>query len=111
MVKYEKMKVVEEDAVVGKKCRQHKTSHLNFENKFKFPFTVSFTDEGEYRVVIIGTKAEVLMIEDNDAVLNEKYNSYECPCCGHLVIRGCGHRYCPMCGFKLGEKDISMMAV
>lgn len=109
MVKYEKMRVIEEDAVVGKKCKQHETTHLNFRNEFNFPFTVSFTDEGEYRVVIVGNRAEVLMIEDNDGVLNEKYNSYNCPCCGHLVLRS--HKYCSLCGLKLDKKDTSMMAM
>lgn len=63
MVKNRNIRIVEEDAVMGKdECRKFTKTFCRGYNDFQYPFTVSFCSEGEYRVVIKGKEAVVEMV-------------------------------------------------
>ena len=63
MIKYNKVREVIEDAVVGTNCEKHTKEFLSGYDTFQFPFTVSFESEGKYEVVIKGKKAVVEKVE------------------------------------------------
>ena len=63
MVKYNKVREVIEDAVVGATCKEHTTTFCSGYDSFQFPFTVSFDAEGKYEVVIKGKQAVVRKVE------------------------------------------------
>lgn len=63
MVKYNKVREVIEDAVVGSNCHKHEAWYGHGYDSFQFPFTVSFDSEGKYEVVIKGKTAIVQKVE------------------------------------------------
>lgn len=66
MVENKNVRVVIEDAVIGKKPRSVTREYLTGYSEFQFPFTVSFCDEGEYKVTIKGKKAIVKRIVSDE---------------------------------------------
>ena len=63
MVKYNKVKEVIEDAVVGNRCNRHEVSYCSGYDSFQFPLTVSFDAEGKYEVIIKGKQAVIKKVE------------------------------------------------
>lgn len=59
MVKNENVRIVVEDAVLGNGCNYHEFDFTKRDDGFRFPLTVSFCAEGEYRVIIKGKTAIV----------------------------------------------------
>lgn len=59
MIENKNIRIVKEDAVMGDKCTKTSISFRSGYNDFQYPLTVSFCNEGEYRVVIKGKTAEI----------------------------------------------------
>ena len=62
MITTKMVRVVEEDARVGNKCKSYSAEFHGDYAGVPFPFTVSFYDEGEYKVKIEGKKAFVVKL-------------------------------------------------
>ena len=62
MVSTKTIRVVEEDACVGNGCKSYLAEFRGDYDGVPFPFTVSFYDEGEYKVKIEGKKAFVVKL-------------------------------------------------
>lgn len=62
MIENKNIRIVKEDAVVGNGCNKYTKSFGCGYDDFRYPFTVSFCSEGEYKVVIKGKKAEVVKV-------------------------------------------------
>lgn len=75
MIENKNVRVVVEDAVIGKKPKSVTMEFGSGYSGFQFPFTVSFCDEGEYKVTIKGKKAIVKRIaSDENEVWKENGN-------------------------------------
>ena len=78
MIENKNVRVVVEDAVIGKKPESVTREYMTGYREFQFPFTVSFCDEGEYKVTIKGKKAIVKRIaSDENEVLLELEENYD----------------------------------
>lgn len=64
MVKYNRVREVVEDAVVGNDKPQCSLEFCSGYKSFQFPYTVSFESEGKYEVIIKGKKAIVRKVEE-----------------------------------------------
>ena len=64
MVETRSIRIVKEDAVLGGTGAQ-KYTHIFGEgyDGVRFPFTISFCEEGEYRVIIKGKKVRAIKVE------------------------------------------------
>lgn len=64
MVETRNIRIVKEDAVLGGTGSQ-KYTHIFGEgyDSARFPFTISFCEEGEYRVIIKGKKVRAIKVE------------------------------------------------
>lgn len=66
MIENKNVRIVVEDAVIGKKPESVTREYMTGYREFQFPFTVSFCDEGEYKVTIKGKKAIVKRIASDE---------------------------------------------
>lgn len=66
MIENKNVRVVVEDAVIGKNHGSIVRKYMTGHSGFPFPFTVSFCDEGEYKVTIKGEKAIVKRIASDE---------------------------------------------
>lgn len=62
MITTKTIRVVEEDACVGNGCKSYLAEFHGDYTGVPFPFTVSFYDEGEYKVRIEGNKAFIVKL-------------------------------------------------
>ena len=60
---YKTEKIVMEDMVISKNCPGKTKIFTGGKSILEFPFTVSFIDEGEYRVQISGSRVVVNKID------------------------------------------------
>ena len=60
---YKTDKIVKEDMVVSKNCPGGTKIFTGGKSILEFPFTVSFMDEGEYRIQISGARVVIEKID------------------------------------------------
>ena len=65
MVETRNVRIVKEDAVLGGENGPHKytCTFAQGYDSVRLPFTISFCEEGEYRVIIKGKKVRAIKVE------------------------------------------------
>ncbi len=64
MVETRNVRIVKEDAVLGGTgARKHTCVFGEGYDRVRLPFTISFCEEGEYRVIIKGKKVRAIKVE------------------------------------------------
>lgn len=60
---YKTEKIVKEDMIVSKSCPGGKRIFTGGESILQLPFTISFMDEGEYKVLVCNSRVVVEKID------------------------------------------------